>query len=53
MESATHPRVTCGLAGANLGITRVCVNSTKPLKNGPRSDKIGILSHEDRPSRLG
>src|SRR5271165_5888015 len=40
MESATHPRATCGPACANLGITRVCVNSTKPLKNGPKSDKI-------------
>jgi hypothetical protein len=52
MESATHPRVTCGPAGADLGITRVCVNS-KPLKNEPKSDKMGISSHEDRPSRLG
>jgi len=52
MESATHPRVTCGPACANLGITRVCVNS-KSLKNGPRSDKMRILSHQDRTSRLG
>ena len=34
-------------------ITRVCVNSTKSRKNGSKSDKMRILSHEDRPSRPG
>ena len=39
MESATHPRVIAGRLAPPL-ITRVCVNSTKPLKAGPRTTRL-------------